>query len=521
MKILVVDFGSQYTHLIYHKTKYYLGHDPKLIDYHDFKPKENDYSEYEWVVLSGGPGTIEDFQLEMNWTVEKDLEDFNVLGICFGAQLLAKEQGYNFEKKVGEYGSTKITFVEDDIEQEVWMSHEDFIVADPDNKSEMHFVAFNKDDHPVAWEWFNEKENMRIGVQFHPEVDHTQHGLELLSEIFDDTRRDDIQSEIGNNLFTQLKTDLNHKIKADDRLFLAISGGVDSSTLGKFLSTILNPAQLRFYLVDNGLMRKNEVQEVFEVLSKMLPKGVLELINAQELFLDSLSGVEDPEKKRKIIGHAFIDVFSDKIKKSLEEEPLQNGGKSYFVQGTIWPDVIESGKTKMSKTIKSHHNVGGLPDDLPCTLLEPFRELYKNDIRMIADLLEIPSEIRNRHPFPGPGLAIRILGSITKEKVEIVQEADAILRRNLKEKKLENQVWQAGAILLPIKSVGVKGDNRSYEEVIVLRLVDSNNGMTASPSLIAIEALVDIGNQIQSQVKGVNRVVYDLSSKPPATIEWE
>jgi len=517
MKILVVDFGSQYTHLIYHKIKYRLGLEVELTDCHQFNPKKDDLTEYDWIVLSGGPGSVE--EMKMDWTVKENLLNHNVLGICFGAQLLAKEQGYDFETRVGEYGPTPINFLYDNIDSIAWMSHQDFIVIDPEKKHTMDFIAANSDNHPVAWEFNNSQGKQRIGLQFHPEVDHTEGGLELLGEVFEIEPENIINDCLI--MFDQLKDNITNKIKPQDRLFLAISGGVDSSTLGLLLSKCCHPDQLQFYLVDNGLMRKNEVDQVFKSLNTFLPSCSLKLIDASNHFLSELADVEDPEKKRKIIGHAFIDVFSQQIKESLEKSPLKDDGQAYFVQGTIYPDVIESGKTKFSKTIKSHHNVGGLPETLPCTLLEPFRELYKDDVRNIAQRLRLPSEITKRHPFPGPGLAIRILGAITKEKIEIVQNADFILRTSLREFDLESAVWQAAAILLPIKSVGVKGDNRSYEEVIVLRMVNSTNGMTANPSLIPIDKLIEIGNRIQKGVQGVNRVVYDLSSKPPATIEWE
>lgn len=533
MDILVVDFGSQYTHLIYHKAKYYMEDEMfnvELIDVNDFtnivESVINGDIKYNCIILSGGPDYVESGKSNFNWKISQ--LPTKVIGICYGAQMMAIEKDYKFENKIGEYGKTTIydkhnLFIDSREEFIVWMSHKSFILENSSNK--MMFVEYTKNDEPVSWQYSDYINNIkypRIGLQYHPEVDHTIHGLERIYHILhNDTIGIYFQEQSlihwSMRLYNELKNDLINNIKEDDRLYLALSGGVDSSTLALLLSTILKPEQLCFYVVDNGLMRKNEIVDIMEQLSDFLPNKCLNLLNKGSYFIEKLKGVIEPEIKRKIIGKCFIDVFTEAIEKDLLLRPVK--GNCYFVQGTIYPDVIESGKTQNSKVIKSHHNVGGLPETLPCKLLEPFRHLYKNDVRMIGKLLQLPDHILHRHPFPGPGLAIRILEDITSDKIKIVQEADWIFRREIANRNINT--WQTAVILLPIQTVGVKGDNRSYEKVIALRAVDSNNGMTAEPSKINIKDLIDIGNIIQQNVEGINRVVYDLSSKPPATIEWE
>lgn len=546
MTLLVVDYGSQYTHLIYHKLKYYVGFKVEMIDNDQFN--EMDKTElsllYDCVILSGGP----DVAGTETWKISE--LPIGVIGICYGAQLMAVQNGYKLKQKIGEYGKTIVynptTYEHTDMT--VWMSHEMFV--DPESKSSgtaFTFTEFTRDEnHPVKWQYSDNVDDVyhwRYGFQYHPEVDHTEYGLANLTNCIYTIQgkkdniplifhleanshingiRKPVPITYGINmditpLISELENNLKSQIGENDKIYLALSGGVDSSTLALFLLQYFKPEQLHFYIVDNGLMRKNEVVDIVKVLLTYIPNKCLTVLNKSDYFLEQLENVVEPEQKRKILGKAFIDVFTEAITKDMKENPVT--GKTWFAQGTIYPDVIESGKTKNSKVIKSHHNVGGLPEKLPCQLLEPFRGIYKNDIRMIADKFGLPDAIRNRHPFPGPGLAIRILGNITKEKVQIVQEADYIFRAEIENRKIDS--WQVGVILLPVRTVGVKGDNRSYQHVIALRAVNSSNGMTAEPTAIPITDLIEIGNRLQKNVEGINRVVYDLSSKPPATIEWE
>jgi GMP synthase (glutamine-hydrolysing) len=518
MTILVVDFGSQYTHLIYHKLKYYVGLNVEMIDNDQFN--EMDKSElsilYDCVILSGGP----DVAGTETWTISE--LPVRVIGVCYGAQLMAVQNGYNLEKRIGEYGKTKIHDGDLGNILIAWMSHEMFIDQHSNLDGKFIFGQYTIDDnHPVHWYYddiIDDIKYMRIGFQYHPEVDHTEYGLDILYNAVQDVKGK--VPMLANNidiLALELENQIKSLIGINDKIYLALSGGVDSSTLALFLLQYFRPEQLQFYIVDNGLMRKDEVMDVVKVLLTYIPDKCLTVLDKSEYFLEQLENVVEPEHKRKIIGKAFIDVFTEAIELDIKLNPC--AGKTWFAQGTIYPDVIESGKTKNSKVIKSHHNVGGLPETLPCELLEPFRNIYKNDIRMIADKFGLPNEIKHRHPFPGPGLSIRILGNISKDKIKIVQDADHIFRLEIKRRNIDS--WQIGVILLPIKTVGVKGDNRSYQHVIALRAVDSNNGMTAEPTKIPITDLIEIGNIIQKNVEGINRIVYDLSSKPPATIEWE
>jgi GMP synthase (glutamine-hydrolysing) len=512
MKLLIVDFGSKYTHLIYHKLKYKLNCASKIIDHREFDPKVKDYSEYEWIILSGGPGSVEDFKID--WTVEKDLEYVNVLGICLGAQLLAKEQGYDFEHTFNEYGYTNAVFTYDEYKSKVWMSHQDSIILNPQKENKMDFICFDQDnDHPIAWSWKKSKKE-RCGLLFHPEVDQTIDGVIIFQEILDLNELIDYKDIdlLNTNIITQLKHELKNRVKENDHVFLAISGDIESSTLSIFLSQSLSANQVHFYLVDNGLMKKNEVKEVYDVLSQILPLNTLELIDASELFLTRLNGIENQEYKIKTIEHIFIDLFSQKIKKVLEANPLIEDGITYFAQATIWSDVIEY--NKINQPIKFYNNIGGLHEKLPCTLLEPFRELYKDDIRMIAAHLALPDQIKNHNSFEWAGLAIKILGSVSKDKIRIIREVDLILTEYLKEKQFADNIWnKADVVLLPIKSINNNNqcDNRICEETIVIVMIDTDDGTNVKPSLVPIENLVEIGNQIQTRVKGVDRVVYNLS----------
>jgi GMP synthase (glutamine-hydrolysing) len=434
------------------------------------------------------------------------------LGVCYGAQYLAHFFGGEVaQSNTREYGRANLSFVNNNDElfksishnSQVWMSHADSIKAIPNN---YEIIAST---HDVKVAGYKVKEEKTWAIQFHPEVYHSTEGHQLLknfvynicgcsgnwtSESFIDTTVAELKKKLGN-----------------DKVILGLSGGVDSSVAAVLLHKAIGK-NLYCIFVDNGLLRKNEFDSVLESYKHMglNVKGV----DAKKRFYDALAGLTDPEKKRKAIGKVFVDVFDD-------ESKLVKDAK-WLGQGTIYPDVIESISVKgPSATIKSHHNVGGLPDYMKLQVVEPLRSLFKDEVRRVGKALHIDDNILGRHPFPGPGLAIRILGDITEDKVKILQEVDAIYIDGLKANGLYDKVWQAGAILLPIQSVGVMGDERTYEKVVALRAVSSTDGMTADWCHLPYEFLAKVSSDIINKVKGVNRVVYDISSKPPATIEWE
>ena len=381
------------------------------------------------------------------------------------------------------------------------MSHADSIVEWPDNFN----VIASTDDIPVAAFQIN---NTNIfGLQFHPEVSHTICGKKILSNFLYNICK--IESEWTPDNFINNTVDSLRKTILNDKVLLALSGGVDSTVVASLLHKSIDK-NLVCVFVDNGLLRKDEYEDVLNSYKEM---GLNILgIDSKQLFYKNLENIEDPEQKRKIIGKTFIDIFEEVAKKQT--------GIKYLAQGTIYPDVIES-VGEHSSTIKSHHNVGGLPEKMNFKMIEPLRLLFKDEVRNIGKSLGVPDNILERHPFPGPGLAIRIIGSVTKEKVDLLQDADKIFIKNLKESDLYNKIWQAGVILLPVKSVGVMGDERTYENCVALRAVKSIDGMTADWYPIPFDLLGKISNEIINQVKGINRVVFDISSKPPATIEWE
>lgn len=512
-EVVIVDYGSQYTQLILHNFIYTLEAHAELIPASEFNPGNLSQST-KLLILSGSHGSVidDDKEGKLNWM--KKFPGY-ILGICYGAQMIAKSFGYQFEEGTSkEFGSTQIIqYPDSDFKNclpatfNVWMSHHDKIIIPEDyNSSSLIFHAGSSSANPVIWTSPNGRQ---IGLQFHPEVSHTEYGMKLLDSI----------ARLANVSFTYQSVDmiehLQNKIRnavGSRKVFLAISGGVDSSTLGILLATCVE--NLTCIIIDNGLMRKNEVDYVMDYLSDTHLRPHLVRIDAQSRFITSLTGVSDPEEKRHIIGRLFSEVLGDHIKLA--------GGTSedFLAQGTIYPDVVESG-VGGSQKIKSHHNVGGMPDEFPYKILEPFRHLFKDDVRKIADTLHLPTEIIDRHPFPGPGLSIRIIGEITEEKIKLLQNADAILIDQLKKKNLYGKIWQAGVILLPFKTVGVRGDQRSYLDVVSIRLVESVNGMTANIAKISTTDLEDIANQITNQVDQIGRVLYDISGKPPATIEYE
>jgi GMP synthase (glutamine-hydrolysing) len=464
------------------------------------------------VILSGSPFSVRD-----SASPKPNLDEIKgklpLLGVCFGAQYLAHHFGGEvLPSTIREYGRAHLTQVDTGNiltkgmtkGSQVWMSHGDTIKIVPENYK---IIASTEDVEVAGYEIEGET---TFGIQFHPEVYHSTEGKILLRNFIVDICKclcdwtpDSFVEETTQKLRDQL---------GNDKVILGLSGGVDSSVAAVLLHKAIG-SNLYCIFVDNGLLRKNEYASVLESYKGMglNVKG----IDASEKFYSALNGVTDPELKRKAIGKVFVDVF--------DEESKKVEGAKWLGQGTIYPDVIESVSATggPSQTIKSHHNVGGLPDYMQLQVVEPLRLLFKDEVRRIGHSLNIDSRILGRHPFPGPGLGIRILGEVTAEKVRILQEVDSIFIEGLKEDKLYNQVWQAGAIFLPIQSVGVMGDERTYENAVALRAVTSTDGMTADWCHLPYEFLAKISNRIINQVKGINRVTYDISSKPPATIEWE
>ncbi len=510
-RILILDFGSQYTQLIARRIR-------ELNVYSEIVPfnkiPEIDDS-IKGVILSGSPFSVLDEK-----TLRTDLKvligNKPVLAVCYGAQYIAHEYGGKVAKSAKrEYGKAKLSTINSsdrflkgiNSDSQVWMSHGDTIMEIPENFE----LLASTDSIPVAA--YRSKENA-FGqpvycIQFHPEVTHSLDGKVMIKNFVKDicACTGDWTPEA---FIQQTVNELRNKI-GNDKVLMALSGGVDS-TVGAMLLHRAIGKNLYCFFIDNGLLRKDEFEEVLESYEGM---GLnIKGVDSKERFWDELAGVSDPEKKRKVIGRVFIEVF--------EEESKKFDDIKWLGQGTIYPDVIESVSVHgPSVTIKSHHNVGGLPDKLDLKIVEPLRMLFKDEVRNVGRSLDIPERIVGRHPFPGPGLAIRILGDITPEKVSLLQEADAIFINKLKSHRLYNEVWQAATILLPVQSVGVMGDERTYEKTVVLRAVNSVDGMTAEWSKLPHDFLAEVSSEIINQVKGINRVVYDISTKPPATIEWE
>lgn len=506
-QILILDFGSQFTQLIARRLREL----NVYCEIHPYTKIPPITSNIKGVILSGSPHSVrEENPPHIDLSLIKG--KLPLLGVCFGAQYLAHFFGGEVGKSASrEYGRAHLELknkeaklfhdVKDD--SVVWMSHADTILKIPNNYS------ITASTHDVQIAAFKVEGEETHGIQFHPEVYHTAEGAKILKNFVYNichcsgnwTPDSFIETTISD-----LKNKLGH-----DKVILGLSGGVDSSVAAMLLHKAIGK-NLHCIFVDNGLLRKNEFETVLDSYKHMglNVKGV----DAKTKFYSALNGVSDPEKKRKAIGKIFIDVFD-------EESKLVNDA-GWLAQGTIYPDVIESVSVKgPSATIKSHHNVGGLPDYMKLKVVEPLRSLFKDEVRRVGKALGLDENILNRHPFPGPGLAIRILGEITEQKIKILQEVDALFIDGLKKHNLYKEVWQAGAIFLPIQSVGVMGDERTYENVIALRAVSSTDGMTADWCHLPYEFLASVSNEIINKVKGVNRVVYDISSKPPATIEWE
>jgi GMP synthase (glutamine-hydrolysing) len=505
--ILILDFGSQYTQLIARRVREL----NVYCEIHPFNKFTLSDKNVRGVILSGSPCSVRD-----EGHPDPDLQQIKgkvpVLGICYGAQLIAQNSGGSVTpSKHREYGRANLEFINQQSSlmkdlspgTQVWMSHGDTIVEIP---NDFVIVGSTKDVKVGAYKI---KAEDTYGIQFHPEVYHTPEGLTLLRNFIVDICGC-MQNWTPASFIDSTISDLQN-ILANDRVVLGLSGGVDSSVAAVLLHRAIGK-NLTCIFVDNGLLRKNEYDKVLDSYKHM---GLNVIgVDAHAIFLNDLKGVIEPEAKRKSIGKNFIEVFQYEAQKIKEVK--------WLAQGTIYPDVIESVSVKgPSATIKSHHNVGGLPERMHLKVVEPLKLLFKDEVRRVGRELKIDDIILNRHPFPGPGLAIRILGDVTPEKVALLQEVDNLFIEGLKEFGLYNQVWQAAAILLPVQSVGVMGDERTYENVVTLRAVTSTDGMTADWSRLPYDFLAHISNTIINQVKGVNRVVYDISSKPPATIEWE
>ena len=505
-KVLILDFGSQYTQLIARRVR-------ELNIYceiHPYNKLPKQIDSFDAVILSGSP-----FSVRSDDAPRPDLSKIKgkipLLGVCYGAQYLAHFGGGEVAPSdTREYGRANLMMIIDDplfenISQgsQVWMSHSDTIKSLPDDGL---FLASTDDVHFAAYRIEGET---TYGIQFHPEVYHTTDGKQLLQNFLISIAG--LTPDWTPISFAEMTiAALKEKI-GDDHVVLGLSGGVDSTVAAILLHKAIGP-QLHCIFVNNGLLRKNEFTDV---LTQYKGLGLnVKGVDASDRFLSVLAGVSEPEEKRKQIGKVFIDVFDDEATK------LKN--IAWLAQGTIYPDVIESISVKgPSATIKSHHNVGGLPSYMKLKVVEPLRMLFKDEVRRVGKTLGLSAQLLGRHPFPGPGLAIRILGDITAEKVQMLQEVDAIFIDGLKQEGLYDKVWQAGAILLPVQSVGVMGDERTYEKCVALRAVESTDGMTADWVNLPYSFLQDVSNKIINRVKGINRVVYDISSKPPATIEWE
>ncbi len=509
-KILILDFGSQYTQLIarvVREANVYC----EIIPFNKAASVDFD-SKLKGIILSGSPFSVND---ENAPTIDLTTlaGHVPVLGVCYGAQLTAKLYGGIVSKSnKREYGRANFTIIRGDdllenlpINSQVWMSHSDTIKALPPGFT----LLGTTDSIPVAAFRSGEAPHPIYGLQFHPEVYHSTEGKTLINN-FLVRICGCAQDWTAEHFITDTVAALKEKL-GNSKVVMGLSGGVDSTVAATLIHRAIGE-NLYGIFVDNGVLRKNEFEEVLEVYKQLglNVKG----IDAKEHFYEKLAGKFDPEEKRKAIGGGFIEIF--------EREAHQITGIEYLGQGTIYPDVIESAAVHgPSVTIKSHHNVGGLPETMKLKLVEPLRALFKDEVRKIGAELGIPAEILNRHPFPGPGLGIRILGDITPDKVRLLQDADLIYTDCLKRFGLYDSVWQAGTILLPVKSVGVMGDERTYEFTVALRAVTSVDGMTADWAHLPYEFLATVSNEIINQVRGINRVVYDISSKPPATIEWE
>ena len=507
--IVILDFGSQYNQLIARRVRE-MGVYAEVVPFHEDIDKILERKP-KGIILSGGPASV---YAKGAPTLDKRIFDANIpiLGLCYGMQLITHLHGGEVERAdKQEFGKASLKLDKKDSlifknipdNTIVWMSHADHV-----NKMAEGFEIIAHTDSSIAA--IENRDKKIYAFQYHPEVTHSEHGFEMLKNFVFEIVGAEKNWSMENYIETTVK-EIKEKV-GDKKVILGLSGGVDSSVAAMLINKAIGK-QLTCIFVDTGLLRKNEAKSVMDVYAQNFDMDI-KCINAEERFLSKLKGVEDPEEKRKIIGKEFIEVFN--------EEAIKLKDAEFLAQGTIYPDVIESVSVKgPSVTIKSHHNVGGLPEDLNFKLLEPLRELFKDEVRKVGRELGIPDYMVDRHPFPGPGLGIRILGEVTKEKADILREADDIFIEELRKEGLYSKVSQAFVVLLPVKSVGVMGDERTYEYTAVLRSANTIDFMTATWSRIPYEFLEKVSNRILNEVKGINRLTYDISSKPPATIEWE
>ncbi len=509
-KVIIVDYGSQYTQLIARRVR---EHQVFCTITTPEVAKEDLHAPgVKAIVLSGGPSSVygDDAPRLPDGLMTAGVP---ILGICYGMQLLSQHFGGRVEaSKEREFGRRQVEVVSDAClfkgtpsTQDVWMSHGDQV-----QELDLAFTVLAKTD-TCPWAGVRHKELPIYAIQFHPEVHHSDHGKKIIANFLFDIAG--CKGDWRMSAFIDEQTD---KIKAQvgsRHVICGLSGGVDSSVAAVLVHRAIGD-QLSCIFVDNGVMRKNEGDEVEAAFKEHFHMD-FHRVDATDRFLSQLSGVEDPEKKRRIIGHLFIEVFEEKAK--------EFNDVGFLVQGTLYPDVVESVSVKggPSQTIKSHHNVGGLPEKLGFELIEPLRDLFKDEVRAVGRELGIPEVLIGRHPFPGPGLAVRVLGDVTPESVALLQDADVILQDEMHRNGIYDDIWQAFCVLLPIHSVGVMGDERTYEKVCAVRCVNSTDGMTADWYPMPYEIMAKISNRIINEVRGINRVVYDISSKPPATIEWE
>jgi GMP synthase (glutamine-hydrolysing) len=511
MQVLIIDFGSQFTHLILRNIR----HQGVYCEIQHPSKKGNVkfHKNLKGIILSGGPRTITAYEIKFVKMLLQENPKIPILGICYGMQLLAAVNKHKIKSYIkSEYGPETINILKthpllSNINKksfQAWMSHGDHIDLNPKRNGTL--LAQSSTGTCAAASFGPH----HVGVQYHPEVSHTEYGDLILKNFIKNivkANKDWHPKQIFKDVDTLICDQI---IQPKRRVLCAISGGVDSTVVGKMLANKC-PKQVHFVHVDHGLGRYKESEHVIKTLRHA---GIpVILLSAQQQFLKPLRGVTDPEQKRKIIGTQFIRLFETYAKKH---------NLTHLIQGTLYPDIIES-KSIVGKSskIKTHHNVGGIPKDCKLGIIEPFCHLYKDDVRVLGNVLGLPKSLIGRHPFPGPGLAIRILGDVSENKLKVIRECDRILIKFLRDKKLYDKIWQAGCILLPVKSVGVKGDKRAYQPVVAIRCVVSKNAMTAHAARLSINDLEDCATSILNQVQGVGRVVYDISPKPPATIEWE